>query len=176
MTTPTAAAKYAMNALARRIQHLDTEIAGLDAHLKDILTAAHPRLLAAHGVGPDTAGALLVAAGDNPERLANERCFAALCGASPVQASSGNTHRHRVNRGGDRQANSALWRIVLVRMKTHPPTRAYVARRTAEGMSKRDIMRCLKRYVARELYHHINPTPPTARHLQLVPPPALSSA
>jgi transposase len=170
MTTTTAAAKYAMSALARRIQHLDTEIADLDAHLKTILTAAHPRLLAAHGVGPDTAGALLVAAGDNPERLVTEQSFAALCGASPVQASSGNTHRHRLNRGGDRQANSALWRIVLVRMKTHPPTRAYVTRRTAEGLAKRDIMRCLKRYVAREVYHHINPTPPAATRLRLVPP------
>ncbi len=176
MTTPTAAAKYAMHALARRIQHLDAELAGLDEHLKTILTAAHPRLLAAHGVGPDTAGALLVAAGDNPERLTTERSFAALCGASPVQASSGNTHRHRINRGGDRQANSALWRIVLVRMKTHPPTRAYVARRTAEGMSKRDIMRCLKRYVAREIYRHINPAPPRTGRLRLVPPATLSTA
>jgi transposase len=184
LTTPSAAAKYAMSALARRIQHLDTEIEGLDAHLKTILTAAHPGLLAAHGVGPDTAGALLVAAGDNPERLVTEQAFAALCGASPVQASSGNTHRHRLNRGGDRQANSALWRIVLVRMKTHPPTRDYVTRRTAEGLAKRDIMRCLKRYVAREVYHHINPTPPAAARLRLVPPlplgtigkPALSTA
>jgi transposase len=165
-----------MSLLARRIQHLDDELAGLDAHLKDILTAAHPQLLAAHGVGPDTAGALLVAAGDNPERLASEQSFAALCGASPVQASSGNTRRHRLNRGGDRQANSALWRIVLVRMKTHPPTRAYVARRTAAGMSKRDIMRCLKRYVAREIYHHLNPTPPPTKHLRLVLPAALSTA
>ncbi|MCZ2815881.1 IS110 family transposase [Modestobacter sp. VKM Ac-2984] len=170
LTSPSAAAKYAMSALARRIQHLDAEIEGLDTHLKTILTAAHPGLLAAHGVGPDTAGALLVAAGDNPERLATEQAFAALCGASPVQASSGNTHRHRLNRGGDRQANSALWRIVLVRMRSHQPTRDYVTRRTAEGLAKRDIMRCLKRYVAREIYHHINPTPPAVAHLQLVPP------
>ena len=176
MTTTTAAAKYAMSALARRIQHLDTEIDGLDGHLKAILTAAHPALLAAHGVGPDTAGALLVAAGDNPERLATEQSFAALCGASPVQASSGSTHRHRLNRGGDRQANSALWRIVLVRMKTHPPTRDYVSRRTAEGMAKRDIMRCLKRYVAREIYHHLNPKPPSVRYLRLVLPTAPSTA
>jgi len=170
LTTTSAAAKYAMSALARRIQHLDSEIDGLDAHLKAILTAAHPDLLAAHGVGPDTAGALLVAAGDNPERLVSEQAFAALCGASPVQASSGNTHRHRLNRGGDRQANSALWRIVLVRMRSHQPTRDYVTRRTAEGLAKRDIMRCLKRYVAREIYHHINPTPPALTTLRLVPP------
>ena len=170
LTTTGAAAKYAMSALARRIQHLDAEIEGLDTHLKAILTAAHPDLLAAHGVGPDTAGALLVAAGDNPERLVSEQAFAALCGASPVQASSGNTHRHRLNRGGDRQANSALWRIVLVRMRSHQPTRDYVTRRTAEGLAKRDIMRCLKRYVAREIYHHINPTPQTSPALRLVPP------
>jgi transposase len=172
MDSPTAAAKYAMSALARRIQHLDAEIDGLDAHLKAILTTAHPSLLAAHGVGPDTAGALLVAAGDNPERLISEQAFAALCGASPVQASSGNTHRHRLNRGGDRQANSALWRIVLVRMKTHPPTRDYVTRRTAEGLAKRDIMRCLKRYVAREIYHHINPTTPSPARLRVLSSPS----
>jgi transposase len=175
MTTPTEAAKYAMGLLARRIQHLDAEIDGLDAHLKEILTAAHPELLAAHGVGPDTAGALLVAAGDNPQRLTSERSFAALCGASPVQASSGNTRRHRLNRGGDRQADSALWRIVLVRMKTHPPTRAYVSRRTAEGMRKRDIMRCLKRYVTRDIYHHLDPTRRPAGHLRPLSPTALST-
>ena len=93
-----------------------------------------------------------------------------------MQASSGNTRRHRVNRGGDRQANSALWRIVLVRMKTHPPTRTYVARRTAEGMTKRDIMRCLKRYVAREIYHHINPTRPPAQLRLVLPPTAPETA
>nr|WP_254920859.1 transposase [Blastococcus mobilis] len=103
------------------------------------------------------------------QRLANERSFAALCGASPMQASSGNTRRYRVNRGGERQANSALWRIILVRMKTHPPTRAYVARRTAEGMGKHDIMRCLKRYAAREIYHHLNSRTPPDRHLRLLP-------
>jgi transposase len=98
--------------------------------------------------------------GDNPEGLRREQSFAALCGASPVPASSGNTRRHRLNRGGDRHASSALRRIVLVRMKTHPPTRRYVARRTAEGLAKRDFMPCLKRYVAREIYHHINRSGP----------------
>jgi transposase len=171
LTSTTAAAKFAMASLARRLQALDVEITALDAQLVQLTRQAAPRLLERHGIGPETAGALLVAAGDNPERLATEQSFAALCGVSPVQASSGNTTRHRLNRGGDRQANSALWRIVLVRMKTHPPTRDYVARRTREGLSKRDIMRCLKRYVAREVYHQLVPTPPRAASLHLVPTP-----
>ena len=114
--------------------------------------AISPRLLEAFGVGADTAGALLVAAGDNPERLRSEAAFSMLCGSSPINASSGKTNRHRLNRGGNRQANAALHRIVLVRMRYHQPTRTYVDRRTSEGTSKREIMRCLKRYVAREVY------------------------
>ena len=102
--------------------------------------------------GYQTAGQLLVSAGDNPERMKREASYAALCGSSPVQASSGKTKRHRLNQGGDRQANSALWTIVLSRMANHAPTKEYVARRTAEGLSKPEIMRCLKRYVARELF------------------------
>jgi transposase len=176
MTAPTAATKYAMRALACRLQALITEIDGLDTHLAELTAQAAPRLLERHGIGPETAGALLVAAGDNPERLTSERAFAALCGASPVQASSGNTHRHRLNRGGDRQANSALWRIVLVRMKTHQPTRDYVARRTAEGLAKRDIMRCLKRYVAREIYHQLVPTPQPNRRRSAQPPGHIAAA
>ena len=117
----------------------------------DPRTIAAP-LLARHGVGYETAGQLLVTAGDNPDRMHNEASFAALCGTSPVNASSGKTNRHRLNRGGDRHANSALWTIVLTRMSNHPPTRAYVERRTTEGLSKREIIRCLKRYVAREVF------------------------
>ena len=109
-------------------------------------------LVSRHGVGYETAGQLLTTAGDNPDRLRRESSFAALCGSSPVKASSGRTNRHRLNHGGDRNANSALWTIVLVRMRTHAPTKAYVERRTAEGLSKPEIMRCLKRYVARELF------------------------
>ena len=105
-----------------------------------------------HGVGPDTAALLLVAAGDHPERLRSEAAWAHLCAAAPIQASSGKVTRHRLNPGGDRQANHALWRIVITRMSSHPPTRAYVERRTAEGLSKTEIIRCLKRYVARETY------------------------
>jgi transposase len=114
-----------------------------------------PGLLALHGVGTDTAALLLVAAGDHPERLRSEAAWAHLCAAAPIPASSGKTKRHRLNPAGDRQANHALWRIVITRMSSHPPTRAYVERRTAEGLSKTEIIRCLKRYVARQVYPHL---------------------
>jgi hypothetical protein len=146
------ATKLAMRALAQRIQGLESEIVHYDRILRDLILEVAPAMLDHHAVGVDTASALLVSAGDNPDRLRHEPAWARLCGAAPIPASSGARHRHRLNRGGDRQANAALWRIVLVRMSTHEPTRAYVARRTTEGLSKREIMRCLKRYVARELY------------------------
>ncbi len=116
---------------------------------------AAPALLALPGVGTDVAGALLVAAGDNPERLSSEAAFARLCGVAPLPASSGKTNRHRLNRGGDRIANNALWRIVLVRMSSDTKTRNYVDRRTKEGLSKKEIIRCLKRYVARDVYRRL---------------------
>jgi len=144
--------KTALRETARRIVMLDEQIDRLTPRLRELVEATAPALLEQPGVGSDSAAALLVAAGDNPERLRNERSFAALCGTNPTPASSGKTIRHRLNRGGDRQANAALWRIVLVRMGTHQPTRDYVQRRTAEGLSKREIMRCLKRYVAREVF------------------------
>jgi transposase len=111
--------------------------------------------VAIFGAGPDVAGALLTVAGDNPGRLRNERAFARLCGAAPLEASSGRTRRHRLNWRGDRHANNALWRIVLVRMHYDPRTRAYLARRTAQGLSKHEIIRCLIRYVARKVYRAI---------------------
>jgi len=151
-TGPVAAARVTLKLLAERWAALSTELTQLDAHLRPLLATAAPRLLATHGVGPDTAAALLVAAGDNPERLATEASFAALCGVSPVDASSGRQHRHRLNRGGNREANRALWVIVLVRMATDPRTRQYVTRRTSQGLSKKEIIRCLKRHVAREMY------------------------
>ena len=119
------------------------------------------------GIGQDNAGALLVAAGDNPQRLRSEACFAMLCGSSPIPASSGKTVRHRLNRGGDRQANAALYRIVLVRLRYHQPTKDYLTPRLAEGKPKNEIIRCLKRYIAREVFaalqplHHQFLTPPT---------------
>lgn len=152
-TTPVAGTKLALRFLARRHEALSAEITQLDDALDDLVEQAAPsELLEAQGVGTDVAGALLVAAGDNPERLTSDAAFAALCGVSPVDASSGKQRRHRLNRGGDRQANGALWRIVMVRMSHDPRTRAYVARRTEQGKTKKEIMRCLKRYVARELY------------------------
>lgn len=151
LADPVHATKQALRRLARRCQTLASEIAEADADLQSLLHQTAPKLLERVGVGPETAGQLLVTAGDNPERLRSEASFAALCGASPMPASSGRTDRHRLNRGGDRAANEALYWIVLVRMRYHQPTRDYVARRTAQGLSKKEIMRCLKRYVAREL-------------------------
>jgi transposase len=153
--TPDNAAKRALATVARRWRALDEEAKELTRHIQAVLDEVADALLARHGVGYETAGQLLVTAGDNPHRLHREESFAALCASSPVQASSGRTTRHRLNRGGDRNANSALWTIVLVRMRTHAPTKAYVERRTAEGLSKPEIMRCLKRYVARELFPFI---------------------
>ena len=162
--TTTAANKTSLRALASRYQSLHAEIAAFDTKLDELTAEASPKLLETFGVGPDVAGALLVAAGDNPDRLRSEAAFAMLCGAAPVEASSGKTVRHRLNRGGDRQANAALYRVVIVRMRHHAPTRAYVERRTTEGRSKSEIIRCLKRYVAREVYGilHDTATPATA--------------
>lgn len=145
------ATTIALRTLARRALALEAEIADLDAELERLVAGIAPDLVAIRGVGTDTAGALLVAAGDNPGRLRSEASFAALCGASPLDASSGRQRRHRLNRGGDRQANSALRRIVIVRMSHDQRTRAYVARRTAEGRTVAEVIRCLKRYVAREV-------------------------
>jgi transposase len=152
LTSPTAAAMLALRTLARRYQALDAEITALDSELDQLTATAAPSLLALFGVGPDVASALLIAAGDNPRRLRSEAAFSMLCGSSPIQASSGKTTRHRLNRGGDRQANAALYRIVIVRLRWHQPTKDYMARRTAEGKSKKEIIRCLKRYVAREVF------------------------
>jgi transposase len=152
LTTPTAATMLALRGLAQRYQHLDAEISLLTSRLDQLTTRTAPALRQLLGIGPDSAAALLIAAGDNPGRLRSQAAFAALCGASPVEASSGKTRRHRLNRGGDRQANAALHRVVIVRLRWHQPTRDYVARRTAEGKTKKEILRCLKRYVAREVF------------------------
>jgi transposase len=136
---------------------LDAESAGIDELLTALLKAGHEDLLSLHGVGIDSAAALLIAAGDNPERLRSEPSWARLCGVAPIEASSGKVVRHRLNPGGDRQANAALWHIVVTRMSSDPRTRHYVERRTKEGLSKREIIRVLKRYVARELYYYLKP-------------------
>jgi hypothetical protein len=123
-----------------------------------LAAARAPGLLALYGIGPHTAALLLIAAGDHPGRLRSEAAWAHLCGAAPIPASSGKTVRRRLNPGGDRQANHALWRIVFTRLGSDPATRAYAERRTAEGKSKKEIIRCLKRYVAREVYPHLRTT------------------
>ena len=154
-------AKRALRRLARRYQALDTEIDELDTEIRRLCAQANPALLAAEGVGPDTAAALLVAAGDNPGRMKSEKSFAALCGSSPVQASSGQTIRHRLNRGGNRKANNALWRIATTRIKNDARTQAYVTKREAEGKNPKEIIRCLKRHIAREIYRLLTNPPPT---------------
>ena len=153
--------KKTLRLLARRYQALTTEIEELNTEMHHLCVRANPALLAAPGVGPDTASALLITAGDNPHRMQSEASFAALCGASPVQASSGQTIRHRLNRGGNRQANNALWRIASVRMRYHPTTIAYVQKRQTEGKTRREIIRCLKRHIAREIHHLLTNPPPT---------------
>jgi transposase len=153
------ATKTAMRTLGRRVLALDEEIKTIEGLLGPLVTDTAPGLLTLHGVGIDTAATLLAAAGDNPDRLRSEAAWAHLCGVAPIQASSGKVTRHRLNRGGDRNANQALWRIALTRMRSDPRTRAYVERRTTEGKSKREIMRVLKRYIAREVYHHLRPDP-----------------
>ena len=155
---PAVATRTAPRSPARRHQHLSTEIKELEALIHPLVTHAAPNLLALHGVGPDVAGQLLVTAGENPERLRSEAAFAMLCGAAPLPASSGRTHRHRLNRGGDRAANAALHRIVICRLRWDQRTRAYVEHRTTEGLTKKEIIHCLKRYVAREIYQTLTTT------------------
>jgi transposase len=151
----TASAKHTLRALARRWLELAAEVADHDRVLDQLTRAASPSLRDAFGIGADTAAEMLIVFGDNPERIRSEAAFAKLCGVAPIPASSGKTNRHRLSRGGHRQANSALYRTVIVRMRFHQPTIDYVARRSSEGKSKRDIIRCLKRFLAREIYGHV---------------------
>jgi transposase len=150
-----AATKTALRILGRRVLALDEEKARIDALLVGLVTKTAPQLLSLHGVGIDTAAALLVTAGDNPGRLRSEAAWAHLCGTAPIPASSGKVTRYRLDRGGDRQANRALWGIVITRLGNDPRTRAYMDRRLGEGRSKPEVIRVLKRYVAREVYHRL---------------------
>src|SRR5262249_43570013 len=148
---PVVAPRIALKSLAGRILELNDEMGALDELIATLVREINPRLLERCGIGIDIAGQLLVTAGDNPGRLRSEAGFAMLCGVAPLPASSGQTTRHRLNRGGDRGANSALHMATVSRMRLDPRTRAYVARRRADGLSKREIIRCLKRYIAREV-------------------------
>ena len=152
LTDPTNATRAALRAIAERVQHFDAEVAQADKRLRPVIARTAPTLTALMGVGPEVAGQLLATAGDNPDRLRSEAALAHLCGAAPIPASSGRKDRHRLNRGGDRAANNALHTIVLCRMRHDPRTQAYVDRRTKQGLGKKEIMRCLKRYVVREVH------------------------
>ena len=152
---PKTAAKYALRSLGWRYRQLSDEIRDLEVEMERLTRSVAPALVNTFCVGPDTAATLLIAAGSNPDRLRSESAFASLCGVNPIPASSGKTNRHRLNRGDDRQANAALYRIVVSRLRYELRTQAYMSRRVAEGMSKREVIRCLKRYVAREVYSAI---------------------
>jgi transposase len=155
LADPAVATKAALRSLARRYEMLTAEITDADKALRELVAAAAPTLLELPGVGVEVAGQLLVTAGDNPGRLRSEGAFAQLCGVAPLPANSGRTDRHRLNRGGDRGANNALYTVVLSRLRHHQPTQEYARRRRAQGLSSREIIRCLKRYVAREVHQHL---------------------
>lgn len=156
-----AGVKTALRDLARRWKALDDEIKTLNRQIQVLVQAAAPQLVELHGVGVEIAGQFLVTVGDNTDRIRSEAAFAKLCGVAPQPASSGRTSgRHRLRRGGDRAANSALYIVTIVRMRHHQPTRDYVQRRTAKGLSKREIIRCIKHYIAREIYANL-PRPAT---------------
>ena len=165
LDNPTSAAKYTLRSLACRHHQFSKEIHDLKAELERLTRTAEPALVCIFGVGPDTAAALLITAGSNLERLHSEAAFASFCGVNPIPASSGKTNRHRLNRGGDRQANAALYRIVMVRLRHDCRTREYMCRRTGEGMSKAEVIRCLKRYVARQAFSVIKNSSATAGSL-----------
>jgi len=151
----TGSTKHTLRALAKRWSDLDDEITGHDRLLDTLTARASPTLRDGFGIGPDTAAEMLIVFGDNPQRIKSEAAFAKLCGTCPIPASSGMTNKHRLYRGGHRQANAALYRTAIVRMRFHQPTIDYVARRTAQGLSKKDIIRCLKRFIAREVYQRV---------------------
>jgi transposase len=157
ITDVTAAAKHTLRCIARRWLELDQEIGAHQQLLEQLATQTAPALVAAFGIGADVAAEMLIVAGDNPTRVRSEAAFAKLCGVSPLPASSGTTTRHRLNRGGHRHANAALYRTVIVRMQHHQPTRTYVTRRLAEGKTKAEIIRCLKRLLAREIWALMRP-------------------
>ena len=162
LETPEDANRYALRSIAKRWIALSEETKELEAQIEQLVLQRAPHLLDEFGIGVDTAAEILIVAGDNPERIRSEAAFAKLAGISPVPTGSGMTSgKHRINHGGHRQLNAAIDRTVIVRTRFHEPTIAYVARRTAEGKSKRDIIRCLKRYVIREVYYLVKTDPRT---------------
>ena len=169
LTSTLAPAKASLRTIARRWLLLDAEIKQRDAQLETLTAAYAPELLQAHGLATGTAAEMLLVVGDNRERIRSEAAFAKLCGACPIPATSGKTVRHRLNRGGNRQANAALYRVVITRMRGHQPTQDYVRRRTEKGRSNIEIIRCLKRYVRREIFGYLCPKPRPARTTATAP-------
>ncbi|QFZ18549.1 IS110 family transposase [Saccharothrix syringae] len=161
----TSATKHTLRAIARRWQHLDEEIKAHEALPGELTTRLVPQPVDAFGIGADTASEMLIVAGDNIDRVRSEPARARLCGVAPIPASSDMAHRHRLNRGGHRQANAALYRAVIVRMRLHQPTITYVARRTTEGKTKPEIIRCLKHLLAREIWALLRPLRSTATNV-----------
>lgn len=158
----------ALRSLGRRWLLLHAEILGLDTDIRDLVRSTVPALLERSGVGVHSAAQLIITAGGNPTRLHSDAAFAALCGASPVQASSGLRQRHRLNRGGDRDANKALWTIANNRLIHDPRSRTYAEKRRAQGDTRKDTLRMMKRYIAREVFGLIT--------LALEPPATLATA
>ena len=173
LSDPARAVRVALRRLARRHQALTAEIREADRELRPLVNAAAPGMTDRLGINVEVAGQLLTTVGDNPQRLRSESSFAHLCGVAPIPASTGKTRRHRLNRGGDRRANNAVYTVVLTRLRLDPRTRAYVTRRTAEGLSKREIIRCLQRYVAREIYQLLVALPASSSSW---PPPEVTGA
>lgn len=164
LETPEDSIRHTLKSLARRWQYLDAEAKELSRMIEDLVMRTAPQLVQPFGIGVDTAAEILIVVGDNPERIKSEAALAKLAGISPIPASSGmNSGKYRINHGGHRQLNAAIYRTVIVRMQFHQPTIEYVARRTAEGKSKKDIIRCLKRYVIREVYHLTKPAENTTQ-------------
>jgi transposase len=158
-----------LRTLARRVKALDVEISDYDRTLSGLVAEANPALLQAKGIGTISAAQLLIVAGDNPERIKSEAAFAMMCGAAPIPASSGQTTRHRLNRGGNRKANAALYHVAIVRLHADERTRAYAARRREQGKTTKEIVRCLKRAIAREVYHLITNPPQPINTTELRP-------
>ncbi len=165
ITSPTASAKASMRAIARRWLALHEEIQAHEQELERMVREKAPERMQSHGISTLTVAEMLILVGDNPQRIKSEAALAKLCGVCPIPASSGKTNRMRLNRGGNRQANAALYRVAVIRMRDHETTKAYAARRTAEGKTRREIVRCVKRYIVREIYRHLcvpDPTPNAA--------------
>jgi transposase len=173
---PAAVTTRMLRRLARRIAALDTEITAADTELHALTAAIAPHLLAVFGAGPQAAAQLLCTAGENPHRLHSEAALARLCGTAPIPASSGTTTRHRLHRGGDRQANAAIHMIAINRLRWHAPTRAYLARRTTQGKTRKEIIRCLKRAITRELYTALKTDLPDLTRPRPAPAPPLDNA